>query len=104
MSSRLNAASLALLLLPFGAAWMPSPHPSFLKARSYRPNTRRSASVANQGDIFRPANYYEEELCSDEDEDDEVCELPGDAEFTVAILGGEPRLRLMSPIVRWPPP
>eukprot|EP00613_Pedinella_sp_CCMP2098_P046933 CAMPEP_0171829918 /NCGR_PEP_ID=MMETSP0992-20121227/7956_1 /TAXON_ID=483369 /ORGANISM="non described non described, Strain CCMP2098" /LENGTH=670 /DNA_ID=CAMNT_0012445207 /DNA_START=26 /DNA_END=2038 /DNA_ORIENTATION=- len=46
------------------------------------------ASMA-KSEIFQPAAYYESTLCveDEEDEEDEICELPGDDDFVVAILG-----------------
>jgi len=37
-------------------------------------------------EIFQDPSYYEQKLC-DEEEEADVCELPGDDDFAVAILG-----------------
>lgn len=53
-----------------------------------RSSTAAVAMSANGLDADLGTSYYEDKLCaSDEEEEEEVCNIPDDDEFTVAILG-----------------
>ena len=50
---------------------------------------RSSGVDIDDESVLQSPKYYEDKLCMDEDDDveDEICELPGEDEFTVCILG-----------------
>jgi hypothetical protein len=70
-----------LALLPKMSAWsLQGRAPRWAAAPALR-------AVKIENAPLQPANYYEATLCETDKEEDEVCDLPGEADFTVAILG-----------------